>query len=204
MKYCYNKQKGFTIIETMISISLFLVIVVIGMNALLNANVVQQKSQDMRSILDNLSFIMEDMSKNLRTGYKYHCYTGSVLIPADPNASDVAPLSCVSGWGVLFEPATGSTSNNSDQWIYYISSGKIWKATQGPYSNPPNFVQLNLDEIVLDSTSGFSVLGAEAPTGNNQQPLANIRLSGKINYKNVQTSFALQTSVSQRLVDVLP
>ena len=47
----------------MISISLFLVVVVFGMNALLNANVVHQKSQDMRSILDNLSFILEDMGE---------------------------------------------------------------------------------------------------------------------------------------------
>ena len=66
-----NKQTGYTIIETMISVSLFLIIITIGMGALLNANLLHQKSRDMRSIMDNLSFIMEDMSRNLRTGYDY-------------------------------------------------------------------------------------------------------------------------------------
>ena len=68
-----NLSKGYTIIETMISVSLFLVIVMAGMGALLNSNLLHQKSRDMRSIMDNLSFIMEDLSKNLRTGYNYHC-----------------------------------------------------------------------------------------------------------------------------------
>src|SRR3972149_4215789 len=68
-----NCKGGYTIIETMIAISLFLVIIMAGMGELLNANLLHQKSQNMRSIIDNLSFIMEDMSRNLRTGSKYYC-----------------------------------------------------------------------------------------------------------------------------------
>ena len=36
----------------------------VGMDSLLNANLVHRKSEDMRSIMDSLSFIMEDMSRN--------------------------------------------------------------------------------------------------------------------------------------------
>jgi len=198
-------QRGFTVIETMIAISLFLVVVIIGMNSILNANVVHQKSQDMRSILDSLTFVMEDMAKNLRTGYKYHCYTGGATIPANPNATDVAPLSCASGWGIMFEPATGDPAVHSDQWVYYISGGNIWKATAAPYTNPPTFVQLNPGpgQVVLDPTSGFSVLGAESVVTNTQQPLVTIRLSGTITSRGQTTSFRLQTSIAQRLPDVL-
>ena len=67
-----NNKAGFTIIETMIAVALFLIVVTIGMGSLLNTVSLQQKSQDMRSIMDNLSFIMEDMSRNLRTGYSYN------------------------------------------------------------------------------------------------------------------------------------
>ena len=82
MKIVKNK-KGYTIIETMISVSLFLIIVMSGMGALVNANVLHQKSQDMRSIMDNLTFVMEDMSRNIRTGYNYQCFTnGQTLSPA--------------------------------------------------------------------------------------------------------------------------
>ena len=190
-----NQKLGFTIIETMISISLFLVVVVFGMNALLNANVVHQKSQDMRSILDNLSFILEDMGRNIRTGYNYRC-----LISGDAFPFIVSPQrSCANGLGIALESAVGLTADNADQWVYYISAGKIYKSTSGGAS----YFQLNPDEVVLDSTSGFSVLGAESPAGNSQQPLVTIRLSGKITYKNLQTPFIMQTSASQRLIDVI-
>ncbi|MEK7569584.1 MAG: prepilin-type N-terminal cleavage/methylation domain-containing protein [Patescibacteria group bacterium] len=214
-----RKNFGFTIIETMIAISLFLVVVMAGMDALLNANVVHQKSQDMRSILDSLNFIMEDMGRNIRTGYNYHCYTGGASIPVNPGDPDVQPLSCASGWGILFEPATGDSTtadgdpiDYTDQWVYYFgpdtglpgSPYSIWKKTSAPYSSA-SFVKLNTDEVVLNSaSSGLSVLGAERPTTNTQQPLVSIRLSGTITFKNQITPFSLQTTVSQRVIDVLP
>ncbi len=197
-----NKNSGFTIIETMISVSLFIIIVTAGMGALLNANLLHQKSQNMRSIMDNLSFIMEDMSNNLRTGYSYHCINGS-----DFYGSLATPLSGTNCWGIAFEYQNGSQTDSNDQWVYFIdNSGKIWKSTQGPYVNPPiNYVQLTPDEVTIDvGASGFSVLGAESPRAtvpDFQQPFVTIRLKGKITYNNTETPFSLQTSISQRGVD---
>ena len=92
----------------MISISLFIVIVMTGMGALLNANLIHQKSQDMRSIMDNLNFIMEDMSKNLRTGYNYRCYTGGSITDIIDDSNISSTRSCNSGgWGIAFEHQNG-------------------------------------------------------------------------------------------------
>ena len=185
---------GFTIIETMIAVSLFLVVVTAGMNALLNANLLHQKSQDMRSILDNLSFIMEDMSRNIRTGYDYHCFSG--IIPSgSPNSQ-----SCSNGKGISFKSADGS------QWVYYVDTTSngygIFKSINGVIT------QLTPNEVNIDSlASGFSVLGAEPPqnpfSSTEQQPFVTIRLIGIISFKGVDTPFSLQTSVSQRLIDVI-
>lgn len=198
---------GYTIIETMIAVSLFIIITTIGIGALLNANLLHEKSSDMRSIMDNLSFIMEDMSRNLRTGYNYYCATGG------DNLSNVAttkstpviggvPQNC---WGIAFESSGGDPNDDDDQWVYYIdSTGKIFKSTQGPYDIfPSNYFQLTPNEVEIDTTaSGFSVLGAEPPPGDTQQPFVTIKLVGEITYKDVVTPFSLQTSVSQRLVDI--
>ncbi|MBP6883991.1 MAG: hypothetical protein KBC06_02050 [Candidatus Pacebacteria bacterium] len=197
-KYFIKTKAGYTIIETMISISLFIVVVMVGMESLLNANVVHQKSQDMSSIIDNMNFIMEDMSRNIRTGYNYHCIT----IGEDIYTSNLSsPKSGASCWGIAFESARGDTSDPNDQWVYVINaSHNVLKSEVGA-SGASSFMQLNPDlEVVMDAVSGFSVLGAEAPS-DTQQPFANIRLVGKITYKSVITSFALQSSVSQRLVD---
>ena len=190
---------GYTIIETMIAISVFLVVIMSGMAALLNANLVHQKSQNMRSIMDNLSFIMEDMGRNLRTGYSYHCIVAGDTLPTDKVS---APKSCASGWGIAFEFADGGDpKDDNDQWVYYINSGKIFKSTQGP-ANLSNFFELTPEEVIIDPVSGFSVIGAESVLTNSEQPLATIRLIGKITYKGVDTPFSLQTSVSQRAIDI--
>lgn len=189
---------GYTIIELMISIGVFLVVIIYGMTSLLSANVAHRKSQDMRSIMDNMSFIMEDISKSLRVGSRIQCFRKGI-----DNTISLAlmgsPRSCADGWAVAFEYAEGDSGTYNDQWAYYIdSSGKLWRSTNGTADS----VQLTPDEVVIDQISGFSVLGAEPlSAANSQQPFVIIRLSGKITYKGVETPFSLQTSVSQRLID---
>jgi len=197
-----NYKGGYTIIETMVAISLFLVVIMYGMTSLLNANLVHRKSQDLRSIIDNLSFIMEDMSKNIRTGYNVQCYRKGTDTTISSGTIG-APRSCSDGWALAFEATNGDPGSNADQWVYYIdtstSIGKIFRSTTGLTTSA---VQLTPDEIDIDSISGFSVLGAPAPLGDQQQPFVIIRLVGTITYKNTITKFSLQTSVSQRLVDI--
>jgi type II secretory pathway pseudopilin PulG len=189
-----KKTGGYTIIETMISVSLFTIIVTIALGSLLNANLLHKKSQNMRSILDNLSFVMEDMSRNLRVGYDYHCID-------DGNFVLVNPHSCVVGGGISFKSALGG------QWVYYISPDeKIFKIVNGAT------VQLTPDEIKISPASSFTVVGAEPPEydddGNltstdDTQPFVTIKLVGKIKLQNnVETPFSLQTSVSQRKIDI--
>ena len=202
-------EAGYTIIEMMIAISVFLVVVMTGMNALLNAGVLHRKSQDLRSIMDNLSFIMEDMSRNLRTGNNYHCFSALDSIPSStsslvstPKSSPVVNDKGINCWGISFEPPTGNPADHDDQWVYYISAGKVFKSTDGPYV-ASSFNQLTPDEVEIDSISGFTVLGAESPSnGDTQQPLVTIRLVGSITYKDSVTPFSLQTSMSQRLIDI--
>ena len=184
----------------MISVSLFIVVVMSGMGALLNANRLHQKSQNMRSILDSLSFVLEDMSRNLRNGYNYHCFVSGDTIPASPASSISTPKSCSSGWAIAYEAAEGDKLSYNDQGVYYISNdGKIFKSTDGAQT----FIQLTPNEVVINTLSGFSVLGAEAPSfPNTQQPIVLIKLIGTINAKGVITPFSLQTSVTQRVVDL--
>lgn len=203
-----NKGKGFTLIEMMVSVGIFTIVVVFAIAALLNANLVHNKSKDLRSVMDNLSFIMEDMSRNLRTGYNYRCYDSSDNWGIqDIQSPDLdTPRSCIGGGVIVFEEARdGVPEDNTDQWVYKIESQDggqtfdIWKSTAGGN----NFKPMNTDEIELSQFSGFDVIGAEPPfTGDDRQPLVVVNLKGVINYRGEETPFSLQTSVSQRLIDV--
>ena len=189
-----SEAKGYTLIETMIAVSIFIVIVTLGMGALLNANSLYNKSKGMRSIMDNLSFTIEDLSKNLRTGYNYQCISGNTAAMA-PIASNL-PLSGQNCWGIAFEPSAGGL-----KWAYeVISNNTIIKTTDGGTT----WVQLTPTEVSINTTNSFfSVLGAEPPASNDfQQPLTAIHLTGTITYKTIVTSFSLQTSISQRQIDI--
>lgn len=189
-----RKTKGYTIIETMIAISLFLVVTMAGMAALLNANLVHQKSESMREVMDNMSFIMEDMSRNLRTGYNYHCGN---------TAGISTPQSCAGGAGIIaFEHQDGDPEDPNDQWVYKLEGPdidhiNIYKST----NRGIEWVQMNPEEVTLNIASFFKVTGAEPPPANTQQPFVTIKLEGNITFKDVVTPFVLQTSVSQRIID---
>ncbi len=213
-----NEQRGFTIIETMISVSLFMIIITVGMTALLNANLLHQKSQDMRSEMDNLSFIMEDLSRNLRTGTTYHCVVDlsedmstpqSTTTDADGNVQVCGGIAFESSYGS--KDSLGNYDNPNDQWVYYITdTGALCKATQGPYNvgcetSGTNYLRLTPPEVYINPRSGFTIIGAEphgSPGDKLDQPFVIVRLAGTINKNNVLTPFSLETSVSQRLVDL--
>jgi hypothetical protein len=129
---------------------------------------------------------MDDMSKNLRTGYDFHC--GNTLSNLD------VPQSCANGKVVAFKSILG------DQWVYKIESldGGVTYNLSKSVNSGATWTQLNPSEINFGPFSSFSVTGAEAPPGDTLQPFATIRLVGIItSVNNIVTPFSLQTSASQ-------
>lgn len=214
MKKIIQQQtnKGFTLVEVMISVLLFTVVMVVGIGAVLNANTAQKKSQNQRNIMDNLSFVTEDMSRNLRLGSNYRC-------PADlgnPSSSDgfeftfSAPINtsgsitadCVPGSernAIAFDPMKPDPDPAvmTDQVVYIIhpDTHAIYKSIDGGM----NFRRITDSSIDIDPLkSGFTVIGTETV---GVQPRVIIRLSGKTIYKNVTTPFNIETTVSQRLLE---
>ncbi len=177
-----NKKGGFTIIETMISVGIFLIVVMVGMESLLNASFVHNKSQDSRSIMDSLNFIMDEMSRNIRTGYDYGC-------------NENTQTNCLDGV-TEFSFIPSSSTNNSR--VYYIfNDGNLYKSSVDLVDL--NSIPLNPDGVTFTNVSGFWVTGVQP--GDNLQPFVTIRLVGKINSHGSTTDFSLQTSVSQRQLD---
>ena len=198
-KYLNKKNNigGYTIIETMIAISIFLIVIVIGIGSLLNASIVNKSSQNTRSVLDSLNFSMEDISRNIRTGYDYHC-----LVESEDTSDISTPESCMGiskgGYGISFESSDGDSSDPNDQWSYYVSGGKLFKSISNDLLN--DRVQMTPDGVTISSFGyNFLVIGAE--NTDKQQPLVIIRLTGKILNKDEIVPFSLQTTVSQRKID---
>jgi len=194
--YFLKKAEGFTLIEVMISIGLFSVIMVVGITAILSVNNTYRKTRTMRSAIDNLSFIMEDMTRNIRLGSRYRCLT--TRPSGTPTTEIEQPKDGAGCLGIAFEPFWDQpTDDPGDQVIYFIEDQSIFKSMDGG----ENFEPMNsIDVKIYQNTSGFNVY-ASSPDSNDQ-PSVLIILGGEVEVGANVTTFDLQTTVSQRLLNI--
>jgi prepilin-type N-terminal cleavage/methylation domain-containing protein len=214
--YSLLTSRGFTLIEIMIAVGLFTVIMVVGIGAVLSTNQTHKVNQNQRQLIDNLSFVMEDMSRNLRLGSYYRCpagvtytsspttiYSFSSVVDRDNGGDN----DCDNGTSnqIAFHPMNVpfDPSNLEQEHAYVIFNDGIYKTNPNPFpaSGIANvFTRITPTDIVIDQTrSGFTVIGTGA---DGIQPRVIIRLSGTITLKdNVVTPFDIETTVSQRLLE---
>lgn len=201
-------SSGFTLIEVMIAVGLFTVVMVVGIGAVLNVNMTYKKTQKMRTLIDNMGFIMEDMTRSIRTGSLYHCPTLDPAQTTSAMPSTDYSIPCDHALSIVFQPSSSPDTSVADNQYAYILSydsdplkGSVYKFIADGTSHAG--VLLSPSEIFIDTTrSGFTIIGAD-PTDLNNQPRVIINLEGEIKYKDDSTPFALQTTVVSRMPKVL-
>ena len=185
---------GFTIIEVMIAMAIFTVIVTIGIGSVLDAINQHYATQNLRTVMDSLNYVMEDMARNIRLGTPPHCgalggVTGGIVdplscpLPSDPH--NIISFNSQDGTIVTYEimpPIGGAPSTIVKQ-----------KGSGIPQVVTPKEVEMDW------ANSGFTVRGAEA--GDSAQPTVVIRLAGTIHYKGMSSKFAIETTATQRALD---
>lgn len=83
-KYCDRNnfkaiERGFTLIELMVSIALFTTVALIATTALTSIQKVNVRVQNVRTVMDNLALSLETISFEVRQGSNYHCYESESL-----------------------------------------------------------------------------------------------------------------------------
>jgi len=73
-----NLVRGFTIIEVLVSITIFLIVVTVSMGALMHLVNSDKKARAVKIAMDNLNLALESISRNMRMGSVYHC--GEVVV----------------------------------------------------------------------------------------------------------------------------
>src|SRR5882724_2619217 len=105
----YNK--GFTLIEMMVATSIFAMVMLMAVGALLSIVDNSRKAQSQETSFVNLDFAMETMSRAIRLGTAFHCDVTST----SPDAV-TEPHDCQSGASSIeFEGFSGSSLNANDQ-----------------------------------------------------------------------------------------
>ena len=185
-----RNQRGLTLIEMLVAVSIFSVVMLISVGSLVSINDANRKTQLQRTVIDNLNFATENMARNLRVGTTYHC---------DFNVSPIASVrDCTGGASsIVFEGYKGNPGNATDQVVYRLNSstGQVERSLDSGSS----FIPITSPELTIDNLI-FYVTGTSA--GDQQQPRVIIVISGTATFKNGQTThFSLETAITQRKLD---
>jgi prepilin-type N-terminal cleavage/methylation domain-containing protein len=199
MKHIHSQNKGFTLIEILVSVAIFSVVMVVALGALLAMSVADRKAEAIKTATDNLNFALDSMSRAIRTGYSYHC--GSSGAYDCTNGSNIFYFTSASGvqTAYQFDSSCGGVAGVRciDRQTY---NGISWSAWE-----PITATDITLTDFSGCGTSGpclFYVRGSQPGSLDNMQPLVTITVSGSIPVSSTQTStFYLQTSVAQRIYD---
>ncbi|HYF13005.1 MAG TPA: type II secretion system protein [Candidatus Paceibacterota bacterium] len=207
-----STQRGFTLVELLVSVAIFTVVMVIALGSLLAISAANRKAETMKSVMNNLNFALDSMSRTIRTGFSYHCgSSGTITTPQDCSGGNTY---------FAFEGSTGNTSLSNDQIVYTLRNCSGQGASCP--ANDPDRILCGQDEgdvgCVVRSTDGgstfapitasevvvsilrFYTLGA--PASDFIQPKVVMTLTGYVIVAAGQTSqFQLQTSITQRIYD---
>ena len=169
------KNNGFTLIELIVALGVFMVVMTITLSAFLNIMDIQKKTEAFRKVNDNLNFAMEAMMREIREGTGYSCLgncPGSSFVFTNKDKSSQ----------VTYEL---NSVNPEDKYI----ERKIGIDSQRMTSDGINITNLS-----------FSVRGNGA--GDKLQPLVTISIGGESGTKEkLKSRLNLQTTISQRKLD---
>ena len=174
-------RRGFTLIELIVSLGLFMVVVSISGSAMYTMSETSRKVQSIQLTMDNLNLAMEDMSRTMRTGSRYFCN------PTLPFTGGSQGNNCsVAGGSIGFVSASG------ERVVYRLNSTRLEKSVDGGL----NFIPVTDQRLSVGNLS-FYVLGA---VGGTVQPrvVVNITATAGNPTTGGASTFTLQTTVTQR------
>jgi prepilin-type N-terminal cleavage/methylation domain-containing protein len=213
MKIFYLKnKKGFTLVEMMVAIAVFSVVMVTAMSALLNVIDANNKARSIKTAVNNVSFALESISKDMRMGTHYAC---GVSLP-DVGLGD----GCNVGGGKYVgyrsqraDKVSPADANSERKFAYYKfdninGTGQIFECLEKSpkvtgVCSEADFQPITSTEVEITDVV-FYVLGSGDTSrlsfGDPQktQPRVVITVSGKAGSKvKTRTEFDLMTTISQ-------
>lgn len=188
MKYLKQKkakralERGFLLVEMLVSIALFSIVIVVAVGALISVIEANRKAQSIKSVSNNLSFVLESMSRNIRMGRAYSC-------TAEYNPS--SPVDCPTGGSaVTFVSQEGDTIT----YLYNANSERLERRI----GLGSSFLPLTAPEVRITSAV-FRVDGTSR--SDTDQPRVIMNIKGEAGSLRGEVEFNIQSMASQRLVD---
>lgn len=185
----HTRIKAFTLIEVLVSVSIFSLVMLVATGAVFSIVQANKKTHSLKSVMTNLNFALESMTRDIRLGSHFTCNSGG---------------DCVSG-GNEFQFRAGRDVNwdgvadSNDQVVYRTNNGAILRQVLGGNSNAAEN-PITAGEIFVTSLK-FYVVGSQPGPSDNRQPKVLISIQGYAGIGTTKSDFNIETMVSQRAID---
>ena len=200
-------EKGFTLIEMLVTVSLFAIIITIAVGGFTNAERTQRQVSSLISAQSNVSLALEQMSRDIRTGY-YFCHDPGEYANSDVcddgDTSDLVGTTCT----VVSSSPTSPTLLCPSINFYDASGNEIkysWAAgalTESVNSSTPQSIT---GDTVYVKYLRFQLFGQTE--GDHWPPRVTISLgvaASSTDTAVMNDVFNLETTVSARTIDCVP
>ena len=205
-------KKGFTLVELMVTVSLFAIIITIAVGGFTNAIRTQRQVSSLISAQSNVSLVLEQMARQFRTGYLFCTLPGAAGVGNGPAVSGLDPNGASGDCDCQLSdsPPAPVGSWTCDPFAFYDAEGNeiIYKLNKGVIMEGVNSTS-SLQPVTSDAVSvkylNFEVYGQTE--GDNWPPRVTISIGIAPNSADPGVAndvVDLQTSVSARTIDCVP
>jgi len=201
-----NINRGFTLLEMIVSLGIFSIIAVIAVGSLVRITSLNRQAQSLQAAMNNANYILESFSREMRFGSSFNCTTAESFSGENLSASG-----CNNGngnKGILFKSAkTASRGNGTFCPLIYAywfeDNGTYWDIKKSQQTSCGESISRNSALSLIDTRNvvitsvDFAVI-----TGNLSYSRSFIRLTGHSGIKEKEINdFDIWTQVSQRIRD---
>lgn len=212
----HTDKAGFSLIEMIVSLGIFSIIVTTAVGALLVLISTNQKLQGEQSVMTNLSFALDSMTREIRTGYNYYCdSTYSAGATGGPenffnndnsqedllgtNTRDCASIPQgrrVHGLS-FYEGGNSVVGATNHRILYYYDEGDLTIKRRVGDNDAQSIISSGLE--ITDAE--FTVTGTSPQSsGDNLQPTVTVSIEAR--EVGEEKVYRLQTTVTQRTLDL--
>ncbi len=215
----YSKyKKGFSIIELMVAVSVFITVIVISSASFLSVLSSNKKTRALRDVMDAINFPVEEITRNLRTGTEYLCINNgtsnaetNLQLSGDkwvPGYASVVSANCGLGSGLhqgvsFFRQNPEDTHYRSAYW----SNGSCIMKRDGTDGASPSSASCitDSDTVEIKRFQLISVGAGNEGAGAQRQPRIQLIIEGTAKTASgtfYETDFQVQTTITQRNLDL--
>lgn len=219
MKIKKHLQSGFSLVELIVSLAVFSVVITISVGALLTLISTNQKLQIEQSIMTNMSFALDSMTREIRTGTNYYCLSGSESAGLNDGQQIFSGGKDMDTDSI--RDCDGNTSNSNYHGISFLETGDSLTASSDDevdrvayfYASSTKELMRRIDKGEPRSiiSSGVEIVNAEFfvsdtaklyDSGDTVQPTVTIFIQARDVSDASGKLYNIQTTVTQRTLDI--